>query len=69
LKKKVFFSQNSAFPADFIWYWETKAAIDRQERIEKEAKEIEEKEKQKEKAKNEKPKKKEKKKKNKTKPK
>jgi len=31
------------FPADFLWYWETKASIDRQERLEREAKEKEEK--------------------------
>ena len=35
------------FPADFPWYWETKMALERQERIEREGKERVEKEKEK----------------------
>ena len=35
------YGKHATFPADFLWYWETKAAIDRQERLELEEKERE----------------------------
>ena len=51
--------KNADFPDDFPWYWETKLAIEREERIEKENKKKEEKAK-KDKSKTEKKKKKQK---------
>ena len=35
------YGKHATFPADFLWYWETMAAIDRQERLELEEKERE----------------------------
>jgi hypothetical protein len=37
------------FPSDFPWYWETKAAIDREDRLRKESEEAEKEKKKKEK--------------------
>ena len=51
--------KSADFPDDFPWYWETKLAIEREERIEKENKKKEEKAK-KDKSKTEKKKKKQK---------
>jgi hypothetical protein len=30
------YKPSSSFPSDFLWYWETKRDVDRQERLEKE---------------------------------
>jgi hypothetical protein len=39
------YRENAPFPSDFLWYWETKRDLERQERLEKEEQERLEKEK------------------------